>query len=81
MPEPRQPSWKFYHPLPIWKVLLIFVVAAVVANLLTALISMAFGFNFSPAIGGGVGGFLGATLTLIYARKAKEALEAKEKAQ
>lgn len=71
MTEPK-PKWQFWHPLSFWKALGIMLVAVFVANLLTALVTTAFGWNASPAIGGGLGGALGATLIMIFAQKARE---------
>jgi hypothetical protein len=67
------PSWKFYHPLPFWKAIGIMGLAVLVANILTAVVSLAFDLNFSPAIGGGIGGAMGATLIMLAAQKAKAA--------
>ncbi len=70
MSEPV-PKWKFYHPLPFWKAIGIMFAAVLVANLLTALVGMAFDTTFHSGIGGGIGGGLGAALIMIAAQKAK----------
>jgi hypothetical protein len=70
MTQPR-PAWKFWHPLPLWHVLVIFFVAQFAAGIFLVLLREGLGLTWLPAAAsGGVGAFLGYVVTVGRARRA-----------
>ena len=61
------PSWKFWHPVPFWQVLVLWVVAVVVGNLFVVFLREVLHLGVPTAAGGLVGGLLGVLAT--FARK------------
>ena len=76
--NPAPPAWKFWWPLSIWKVLLIFLGTSIVGNLAWVGVSMAWGWEFNAGPGGGIGGGAGALIVILLAKKRREGLS-KEK--
>jgi hypothetical protein len=65
------PQWKFWHPLPIWHVVVIFLIAQFVVAIPVVLLREVFGLGIPTASIGGGAGILGFFVTFQRASKAR----------
>lgn len=63
------PVWKFYDPLPLWQVLLIFFGAQIAAIVLVVTLRMALNMAIPDWVSGGIGGAAAVAVTLVLAKK------------
>ena len=75
MTDQPVPNWKFWHPLPWWKMLLILLVFQMACQLTIAVIFTTMGWSgeWVSALGGGLGGGLGVMTVQLLAKRAKAA--------
>lgn len=68
MTEPASvPPWKFWHPLPFWKVLVVFLLANLVVTFVWVLLRHGLGVTFLPEWTiGGIGGVLGVAVVTTW---------------
>ncbi len=53
------PPWKFWHPIPIWQMFVILLIAQVTMQLAAVGLNEAVGLPWHDSIGAGVGGLVG----------------------
>ena len=68
-----EPSWKFWHPLPFWRVLLIFAGAQILVALVFVLLREGLGLAIPYGAGGAAGGILGVLTVSSQASKLRKA--------
>jgi hypothetical protein len=68
MQEPVKP-WKFWHPLPLWQVLVCFLVAQLVPTFLVVALREGLGWPIPQWVPSGIGGTLGVLGVLALARR------------
>ena len=64
------PNWKFWHPLPFWKVVLIFAVMNVAVTFAFVALDMGAGIKVPMGASGGVGGLL-SVLTVVWWKRSR----------
>ncbi len=70
MSDPAPPSWKFYHPLPLWQVIVILLVFSIGFQLLGVALREQMGVAFfTSSIASGCAGGFGVALILTLAKK------------
>lgn len=72
------PSWKFYHPLKLWEVLLVVFVSNVLALIPTIALREGLGLPIPIGVAGGVGGVIGVLVVMRMANKRKSSEGASE---
>jgi hypothetical protein len=68
------PAWKFWHPLPFWHVILIFVATNVLCFAIVVALREGMGVQIPAGAGGGAGGLLGVLSVIGLAKKKREQL-------
>ncbi len=71
------PAWKFWHPLPVWQVFVVFFIAQIVVAIPVVFVREVLGIGLPTASIGGGGGILGYFIITNRAQKAREAAAAK----
>lgn len=70
MPASQKPAWKFWYPMPWWKMILIMLAFSLVANIVVVALPVSLGLSRIPlALGGGA-------FTIHRARKLRESIAA-----
>lgn len=69
--EEAVPVWKFWHPLPVWQALAIFIGAQLIGGLLISSAASVLGSAIPPSNIGGALGFIGFAATFALARRAR----------
>ncbi|MCC6811229.1 MAG: hypothetical protein IT381_27610 [Deltaproteobacteria bacterium] len=60
----------FWHPLPLWLVFVLFLIAVIVGNLIVVGLREGAGLKMIPSwVGGGLGGMLGVMLVSFVAKR------------
>jgi hypothetical protein len=65
------PTWKFWHPVPFWQVVVVLLAAQIAAGLMVGVASLFVTVPFPGGISGGIGGMLGWLVILLLARRAR----------
>jgi hypothetical protein len=67
------PTWKYWHPLPFWKMIAIFFAAEIACVVPTLVLREAFGIPVPMWVAAGLAGGLGAMATSFLAKRQREA--------
>ena len=63
----------FWHPLPLWLVFVLFLIAVIVGNLIVVGLREGAGLTMIPSwVGGGIGGMLGVMLVSFVATRKRK---------
>ncbi len=77
MNQEPAPGWKFWHPLPFWQVIVIFLVFTIACQLLGVFLREQAGLTwFTGSIAAGLSGGAGVTLVMILAQRRRNAADA-----
>ena len=69
----QAPTWKFWHPLSFWKVILVFFIAQLFSTFVLVALREGLGLPVPDWIAGGVGGLLGVLGVQVLAARARRA--------